>query len=989
MQYHEFDRVLDRGGNAVAKPTPPWSNADVTELVESDIPTLGIDTEPQDGEEGGAVAEGTQIGRYRVLGVVGHGGMGVVMAALDPELARKIAIKLLHAGTPADAQTRLQREAQALARLAHPNVIRIHDVGTHEGRVFIAMELIEGQTLAEWLATGPSWREALRVFGLAGQGLAAAHAAGLIHRDFKPSNVLMGKDGQVKVTDFGLARAQGPNAAVDSDDEATESLDGLDPSALEATLTRTGALVGTPAYMAPEQLERGAIDPRSDQFSFCVALYEGLAGRRPFAGATPWQIEASILEQRFAVGFKPGVPGGVRRAVRRGLLVDPAKRHPDIASLLAALDRGRTAGRRRATLAGAVALAGFGVWWASPRTQPPAAEYCATVEKRLDGVWDDARRQRAAQAFTDTGLPYAEGTWIAVRDQLDRQAKTWVGAQREACEAKAAIETAPDAQGADAVGLERQMVCLHRRFAEIRQLGDLLVEADEELVERAPRAVQALGDVGTCTPDASFSVGEGPAAIEHAEALASLGVLREAGRYEHALEMATEALERAESGPRAMQAEAAFAHGQAADNAGKFEDAERSYHDAFSASVASGHHEMGVRASLGLAVLNSKLAKPRFDEAERWSEHAQAALDQWGAKPPYPAEVESVRAQIDLRRGEHEAALAHGERALALRTEELGPDHYRLASYHNNLGNILGDLQRLDESIDHMLEALRLERKQYGQRHPRVGRALSALCASYSDGGHLDEAIAAGTEAVSLLRSSVGERHPLLGSALINLGTAYSRVGDEDAAERSFLDALANVEAVDGPKHRRVGLVLNNLGVHYELRGQLAEAERYHRRGVEVFREALGPAHPTTAVVISNLASVLIKERKLDDAELLLRETMATLEARLGTEHPDVALPMGLLAQILVERERNEEALPMLERVLTLRQPGQAPPSEIADSHWALGNVLWDTGKDRTRAVELVKRANTLYAELGGSWERRVEETQAWLDANASKAGAQ
>ncbi|MEM7157292.1 MAG: tetratricopeptide repeat protein [Myxococcota bacterium] len=986
MQYHGFARR----GIAVAKPTCPWSNADVTDPVQSDVPTVGVDTEPQDRDEGHALAEGTKIGRYVVLDVVGHGGMGVVMAAVDPKLARKIAIKLLHAGTPADAQTRLQREAQALARLAHPNVIRIHDVGTHEGRVFIAMELIEGQTLAEWLATEPTWRETLRVFGLAGQGLAAAHAAGLIHRDFKPSNVLMGKNGQVKVTDFGLARAQGPSASPQADDDATESLHDLDASALESTLTRTGALVGTPAYMAPEQLERGAIDPRSDQFSFCVALYEGLAGRRPFAGGTPWDIEASILAQRFAVGFRPGIPSGVRRAVRRGLLVDPAQRHPDLVSLLDALQRGRTAGRRHATWAAAIALMGVGVWWAQPSPPPAAAEYCATVAERLVGVWDDERRERAAKAFHDTNLLYADGTWVAVRDEIDRQASAWVDAQRQACEAKAALPSVTEgASNDEAQGIDRQMVCLHRRFAEIRQLGDLLVDADEELVERAPRAVEALGSVAACTRDQSLSIGEGPAALVHAEALASITVLQEAGRYEEALEAAAASRERAESGPRAMQAEAAFAHARAAEDAGKHEEAERSFHDAFSAAVASGHHEVAIRAALGLAVRNSKRSKPRFDEAERWTEHARASLDQWEPQRKYSADIESVRAQIDLRRGEQEAALEHGERALALRTDELGADHYRLASYHNNLGNILGDLQRLDESIDHMLVALELEKGQYGARHPRVGRALSALCASYSDAGRLEPAIASGTEAVELLRSSVGERHPFLGSALINLGTAYSRSGREDDAERSFLDALANVEAVNGPKHRRVGLVLNNLGVHYELRGQLAEAERYHRRGVEVFQAALGPAHPTTAVVISNLASVLVKERKLDDAETLLRETLATLESRLGHEHPDVALPMGLLAQILVERERIDEALPMLERVLVLRQPGAAPPSEVADAHWALGNVLWDTNKDRTRAIELVERANVLYTELGGAWERRVVETQAWLDEHSTTARAQ
>ncbi|MCA9649616.1 MAG: serine/threonine protein kinase [Myxococcales bacterium] len=946
----------------------------------SSEPTTGGEATVPERPGGASPVEGSHIGRYLVLGVLGHGGMGVVLSALDPQLDRRVALKLLHAGTPSDAQARLQREARALARLAHPNVIRVHDVGTHEGRVFIAMELVRGQTLADWMKEArPDWREVLRVFGLAGEGLVAAHAAGLVHRDFKPSNVLMGDDGQVKVTDFGLARTRAevepPSAEIPTEDLVALGVAGLDSAGLEATLTRTGALVGTPAYMAPEQLDGRPADHRADQFAFCVALYEALAGRRPFAGATPWQIATSIQAQRLAKPLPHHLPRALRAAVLRGLRVDPVRRHPDLASLLHVLGRSRSARRRQAAWLVAAAMVGGGAWWVGQVDARPSADYCAHVDEHLAGAWDDERRERAERAFAAIGRTYADDAWTRVRERMDAQAAAWVQAQRAACEAKAAEP--PEASDD---GLAQRMICLHRRLAELRGLGELLADADAELVERAPAMLDTLGSIDACDQARPPVADDDATAMAHVEALARITVLSEAGRYDDAVAAADEAVARAQGGSRAMRAEATLARARAFEEAGRKDDAERGFHEAFADAVASDHHEVALRASLGLAVLGSQATTPRFDEAERWTEHAEAARERMELPgTEFPGRIENIRAQIDMRRGDYEAALAHSQRALRLRQQDLGPDHFLLANYHNNLGQILADLMRQEEALVHLRRSLELERSRYGEEHPRVARAMSALGATLSEAGRLDEAIEIGAEAVAILRRSVGERHPALGTALINLGTAHARAGHVAEAERAFLDALANVEAVDGPGHRRVGLVLNNLGVHYEMTGQLAEAERYHRRAVEVFTEALGPAHPTTAVVISNLASVLIKEDELPAAETLLRETLVTLEERLGPEHPDVALPLGLLAQVLMDRGRHQEALPMLERVLALRQPGAAPPAEIADTCRALGEALWITGADRERAVELMKRARALYVDIGEGQRDDLELTEAWL----------
>jgi serine/threonine protein kinase len=251
--------------------------------------------------------------------------MGSVYAAKDPELGRRVAIKLLHPHL-ADMQVRLLREGQAIARLRHPNVVTIHDIGTHEGSMWIAMELVAGTTLRAWLATPRPWRETLDVFIAAGRGLAAAHAAGLVHRDFKPDNVLLGTDGSIVVTDFGLART----ASLTSDESASRE---TAPQLVD--VTQSGAFVGTPAYMSPEQFRGDVVDARSDQFSFCVALFEALYGKRPFGGSTLAAIQHAVLDEPIApVPTDSAVPPRIHAAIIRGLSRPSGERFGSMEALL-------------------------------------------------------------------------------------------------------------------------------------------------------------------------------------------------------------------------------------------------------------------------------------------------------------------------------------------------------------------------------------------------------------------------------------------------------------------------------------------------------------------------------------------------------------------------------------------------------------------------------------------------------------------------------
>ncbi|MFP2932592.1 serine/threonine-protein kinase [Pyxidicoccus sp. 3LG] len=330
----------------------------------------------------------TRVGRYVLLSRLGRGGMGEVFEAFDPELRRTVAIKVLHERrlpneTRDTRALRLMREAQAMARLSHPNVLTVHDVGTHEGRVFLAMAKVDGGTLRQWLKKGSrSFRQVLPVCLSMGRGLAAAHAAGLVHRDFKPDNVLLGSEGGVWVTDFGIARES------DAAEEPTAA-EALIPGEGEAPLTATGAMVGTPAYMAPEQYAGRPADARSDQFSYCVSVYEALAGRRPFEEGTLRRMAVTLLDTvrakegavvaerpELAPPPHPNVPGWVHRLLVRGLSVSPESRFSSMDALLDALGKDPAAGRRKllggaaVVLGGAALAAGVAVTVSKPQAQP-------------------------------------------------------------------------------------------------------------------------------------------------------------------------------------------------------------------------------------------------------------------------------------------------------------------------------------------------------------------------------------------------------------------------------------------------------------------------------------------------------------------------------------------------------------------------------------------------------------------------------------------
>ena len=324
--------------------------------------------------ETGTLKNGTTIGRYVLRKVVGRGGMGVVYVAFDPTLNRRIAIKILHGKKSFDdsekARLRLLREAQAMAAIGHPNLVQVHDVGTYRGAVFIAMEFVNGRTLREWNAetTAEDWGTILKVYLSAASALQAAHDADLIHRDFKPDNVMLGFDSRVRVMDFGLARSTSkrkPDASMSGDLSTSDVLD--------KPLTATGMIMGTPAYMAPEQFLGEPTDERTDQFSFCVSLYEALYGYRPFQGKNRTAIAKAVMRGKIKLPDKKHpVPEYVLEALIKGLQCTPEDRFDSMRQLSDSLTE---APKFEATqpwllyaLIGSVAIIGVGWYWITART---------------------------------------------------------------------------------------------------------------------------------------------------------------------------------------------------------------------------------------------------------------------------------------------------------------------------------------------------------------------------------------------------------------------------------------------------------------------------------------------------------------------------------------------------------------------------------------------------------------------------------------------
>jgi len=861
------------------------------------------------------LAPGARLARYVVLKRIGRGAMGEVYAAYDPELARQVALKLLRPeGRRVEALgQRLLREAQALARLNHPHVVAVHDTGVCEQGVFLAMELVDGSTLTEWLRTPRPPAEVLRVFVDAGRGLAAAHAAGLVHRDFKPANVLVGREGRVRVTDFGLARA------VEQEDvpEAPPA-----PPAEDAvsSLTRTGALLGTPAYMAPEQLGRQGADALSDQFSFCVALHEALHGTRPFEGDTLDALARAMREERVRPPTgESKVPAKVRRAVRRGLRADPAARHPSMEALLAEL---APAPRRvRSWVAASVlaaSLLGVALGYVAAHRH---AVHCEQETEKLDVAWSPERRERVREAFLATAKPYAAAAWEAAARALDAHAARWRTLRTESCMA---------VDGPDPRTAWLTMACLDTRLWHFAAVTGVLEKADAQTVQNAPQVVASLEQLDGCTQAPVLALRPQPpealrprvdaARRRLAEAHARL----DAGNHAAALELTTPLLTELRGlDYRPLEAEVLTLHGQLHGLTGKPKEAEDILYRAVWAAEAGRDDETAARAwILLLWVVGEQMA--RMDDVTRLVHHARAAVDRLG-RERFPA--------------------------LAL-------------ELHQRMGGQLLVQGKLDEADEEFSQGLELSRQAYGPESLRTSNFLSGLGRVRSRQIRGPEALALYRQAQELRERLWGPDHPALALNLNNLASELMQQGQPGEALAAFRRSLSLLEAARSPDHPSLGAPLNNLAVLLRREGRLGESRRSFERALAIFERSKGPDHPNTVTALGGLGMVAYDAQDLPQALDLAQQALARIQRGMGPDTPRAELPLRTLAHIHLRAGRPAQAREHLLHALRLLEKENGPDSAVsAGATRELGLVNLRSGTPRAaldgcqRALELDERA--------------------------------
>jgi tetratricopeptide (TPR) repeat protein len=760
-----------------------------------------------------ALAKGASFGRYVILDLVGRGGMGEVYAAYDPQLDRKVALKLLRqSGDEGDAlatsRARLLREAKAIARLSHPNVVVVHDAGEIDERVFLAMEFVDGVTLAEWLDAQPrSQPEILDAFAAAGAGLAAAHQAGLVHRDFKPQNVMIPRDGAIRVMDFGLASDTGPDGDHTQNEPAVTATDEV-PSANTVALTRTGALLGTPLYMAPEQLLGLRTDARTDQFSFCVALYHALYGERPFATESLKALLESVTTGRMREPPKKArVPAYLRRLLLRGLARRPDDRFPSMAELLAALRADPRRRRRQIWWAAAGALvmvvAGLGVY----RMSTAGQRLCRAGDERLASAWElvpeGPRRNKVRLGFLASGSNIAEDTWRRTSTILDDYARRWLSTYSDACQA---THVRGD-QSAEVMDL--RMTCLDRSVLAIRALTDVLTTPDPEVVLQAVNAASALPGLERCSNATLLRDPVAPPAdaanrtrvetirtgLANVKALADVGRLTDAER--RATTLVSEARD-AKYPPVLAEALAALGWVKALSRDTK---AVEPLEEAVWTAIAT-HRDEAALQSVAMLVGSEGYHLGHYEAADRWDRFGQALLTRLGPGHERAASwLLQDRAAARLHRGDVAAALQSAKDALALKLKVLPPDHPDVGVSWFSLASILRDAGELPAAVDAGAKSVAIARRAYGERSPMLSEPLNNYGEVLSESGRHREAEPVLREAIEHMTARFGAEHEVQAYPLLPLGNTLVATGRAKEGVAVLDKALAIRERSEPNRH--------------------------------------------------------------------------------------------------------------------------------------------------------------------------------------------
>jgi tetratricopeptide (TPR) repeat protein len=916
----------------------------------------------------------------------------VVVAARDRLLDRRVAIKVLRHGFGGGADraaARLLREARAMALLQHPGVVTVFEVGTHDGRIFLAMELVDGATLAEWLREAPrTWREIVDVFVRAGRGLAAAHRLGMVHRDFKPENVLVGRDGQVRVTDFGLVGM----ARGDDEPAAAAATTNAAPSSLDQPLTRTGARLGTPRYMAPEQHLHQPVTARADQFAFCVALHEALYGAPPFPGQTLHELRDRVLSGQPTpppAGAERDAPPRLRGLVLRGLALAPDARWPDMAALLDALARDPSAARRRrwslaaggAAVVGAVAI-GFAAVTALGRSAEPPP--CPSPAPRLAGVWDAPVRAAARSAFAATSRPYAADTFARAAAALDGYARGWVAMRTEACEATAVRHEQ------SAALLDRRMQCLDRRLTELGALTQLFRgHSDPVVVDRAVPAALGLTPLAGCA-DADGLLAQVPppadpaarteAAAVRAELARSVALTR-AGKPKDALAAVTPLVPRARAlGHAPVLAEVLLQLGTMQRDVGDPKVAEATIIEAARTGAEARDDALVARALIEQMWIAGYRGGRRA-EALALAPYIEAAVTRAGGDPLILGGMYRYQAILLGAEGKFPEALVVGQRALELYSRA-NPEGREVANALVTLGNIhidRDDLAQAHAAYDH---ARAIFARLYGPDHPDVATAQSNLANVLLKQGKLAAALEAYRATLAVTERVSGPESQRAGMVLSNVGIVLDGLERWDEAHAANLRALAIYEKNLGRDHPDLVEPLANLGDEMLARQRFAEAEGYYGRALAIREAALGKDSVRTAYPLEMMARLRIHQRRFGDALAMGRRILAIRERSLPAGNPQIGSALVLVGEAEAgARVADARAgLADIERGMALLTASSAvSPDDLGDAWFALARTARAAGQI-ARAAAAAERARTTYAgiELEARRARKLDELAAW-----------
>lgn len=920
------------------------------------------------------------LGKYVVVDEVGRGGVGKVYRALDPDLERMVAVKVLRQSS-ADStdRARFVREAKALARSSHPNVVSVFEVGAEDQQTFIVMELVRGSDLRRWLNDEERPRaEILQRFLEAGRGLQAAHDAGLIHRDFKPSNVLVSEVGS-KVTDFGLARSPSMHPSMHpsmAGDSSSQSI------SVGEQLTQNGFVLGTLAYMAPEQHAGEQLSPAADQYAFCISLFEALVGERPFSELRGAKLVDAKRRGAPSIPANASIPAHVARAIERGLAPEPDERYPSMNALLSELERNPAARRRTVLMsAGLVMFGGGSVALAmSVSTAPMEAEPCTDAATHLRGVWDDARRDATRSAIEGTGVPYASKVWERTARELDAYGTAWTEMHTEACRA-----TSVRGEQSSEV-LDLRMACLRRAKSALEATGNVLLETDTKLLTKAHRIVSGLPEIERCADIEALQAESDPPPAHEAEAvekaedlLAQAKAQRIAGRYDEAqatLDITRLTLEGVNYQP--AQIELRITEGYVLDHLGDFGAAEAALIDALNLSMARGQlREMQRAASKLLHVVGYH--QRRSEEAlQRYQKLALDLRPEDGVAQT--AGLNHLALVLSVAGRNEEAEQAY-RKSIELQRDRPAPNPADVARLHSNLGIILWAQGKLAESEAEQRRALELSEDELGRNHPGVVASRANLAIALVAQGKFVEGEAVQREVLEISEVIYGI-HPETANALTNLAAGLNYQGKNEEAAELHRRALAIRIETLGEKHTQVGEALNNLAIVLHDLGKSEEAIEMHLRALKIRREAVGAEHPDVAASLNNLGVVLAAVGRTEEAEAYYRDALDILLKRHGDGHPQVAQAQHNIADLALDDGRVQEALELGEKAWVQRQKEDNPPRERAETAFVVARALWQKSsapEQRERALELARIAASEYDEAGELHADRLVKVRSWL----------